>query len=101
MGQRCWLAASAQETRRSAAYKTWADATLGFMGRCPDYLNAVLTAYYVSADLLKEGADNDKYAVAFAIPTNTKGLHFISRESMSLDDSSFDHPLSSRLEEMY
>jgi 4-hydroxyphenylacetate 3-monooxygenase len=167
--------------RRSAAYKVWADATLGFMGRCPDYLNAVLTAYYASADffgeyadnvrnyykfvrdndlatthcltnpqvnrarsvadladpyiamgvvesradgivvrgarmlstlpvadellvfpstLLKEGADSDKYAVAFAIPTNTDGLHFISRESMRLDDSSFDHPLSSRVEEM-
>jgi 4-hydroxyphenylacetate 3-monooxygenase len=167
--------------RRSAAYKIWADATLGFMGRCPDYLNAVLTAYAASADffgeyadnvrnyyrfvrdndlatthcltnpqvnrakpiaeqadpyiamgvverkadgivvrgarmlstlpvadellvfpstLLKEGADSDKYAVAFAIPTNTAGLHFISRESMRLDDSRFDHPLGSTLEEM-
>jgi 4-hydroxyphenylacetate 3-monooxygenase len=167
--------------RRSTAYKIWADATLGFMGRCPDYLNAVLTAYAASAEffgeyadnvrkyykyvrdndlatthcltnpqvnrakpiseqadpyiamgvverksdgivvrgarmlstlpvadellvfpstLLKEGADSDKYAVAFAIPANTPGLHFISRESMRLDDSRFDHPLSSQLEEM-
>ncbi|MER3444288.1 MAG: 4-hydroxyphenylacetate 3-monooxygenase, oxygenase component [Meiothermus sp.] len=168
-------------SRRSAAYKLWADANLGMMGRCPDYLNAVLMAYEQSADffgefadnvrnyvryvrendlstthcltnpqvnraksvteqpdpyipvgvvkqtaegvvvrgarmlstlptadellvfpstLLKEGPGADKYAVAFAIPTNTPGLHFISRESMAVGDSSYDHPLSSRLEEM-
>lgn len=167
--------------RRSAAYKRWADANLGMMGRCPDYLNAVLMAFEQSAEffgayaenvrryvqyvrendlatthcltnpqvnrakssleqpdpyiplgvvsenekgivvrgarmlstlptadellvfpstLLKEGPGADKYAVAFAIPTNTPGLHFISRESMAVGDSSFDHPLSSRLEEM-
>lgn len=167
--------------RRSAAYKLWADANLGMMGRCPDYLNAVLMAYEQSAEffgefadnvrnyvkyvrendlstthcltnpqvnraksnleqpdpfialgvvkqteegitvrgarmlstlptadellvfpstLLKEGPGADKYAVAFAIPTNTPGLHFISRESMTVGDSAYDHPLSSRLEEM-
>ncbi len=167
--------------RRSAAYKLWADVNLGMMGRCPDYLNAVLMAYEQSADffgeyaehvrryvqyvrendlstthcltnpqvnraksnleqpdpyiplgvvsespqgivvrgarmlstlptadellvfpstLLKEGPGADKYAVAFAIPTNTPGLHFISRESMAWGDSSFDYPLGSRLEEM-
>jgi len=167
--------------RRSAAYKLWADANLGMMGRCPDYLNAVLMAYESSAEffgefadnvrnyvkyvrendlstthcltnpqvnraksaseqpdpyipvgvvrqtedgivvrgarmlstlptadellvfpstLLKEGPGADKYAVAFAIPTNTPGLHFISRESMSIGDSEYDYPLSSRLEEM-
>ncbi|MBF6594325.1 MAG: 4-hydroxyphenylacetate 3-monooxygenase, oxygenase component [Thermaceae bacterium] len=167
--------------RRSAAYKLWADANLGMMGRCPDYLNAVLMAYESSAEffgefadnvcnyvkyvrendlstthcltnpqvnraksaseqpdpyipvgvvrqtedgivvrgarmlstlptadellvfpstLLKEGPGADKYAVAFAIPTNTPGLHFISRESMSIGDSEYDYPLGSRLEEM-
>lgn len=167
--------------RRSAAYKLWADANLGMMGRCPDYLNAVLMAYEQSAGffgefaenvrkyvqyvrendlstthcltnpqvnraksnleqpdpyialgvvkqteegiivrgarmlstlptadellvfpstLLKEGPGADKYAVAFAIPTNTPGLHFISRESMAVGDSAYDYPLSSRLEEM-
>jgi 4-hydroxyphenylacetate 3-monooxygenase len=167
--------------RRSAAYKRWADANLGMMGRCPDYLNAVLMAYEASAEffgefadnvrnyvryvrendlstthcltnpqvnraksaaeqpdpyipvgvvkqledgivvrgarmlstlptadellvfpstLLKEGPGADKYAVAFAIPTNTPGLHFISRESMSVGDSEYDYPLGSRLEEM-
>lgn len=167
--------------RRSAAYKLWADANLGMMGRCPDYLNAVLMAFEQSAEffgdyadnvrnyvqyvrendlstthcltnpqvnraksnleqpdpfiplgvvsenqqgivvrgarmlstlptadellvfpstLLKEGPGADKYAVAFAIPTNTPGLHFISRESMAVGDSAYDHPLGSRLEEM-
>lgn len=167
--------------RRSAAYKLWADANLGMMGRCPDYLNAVLMAYEGSAEffgefadnvrnyvryvrkndlstthcltnpqvnraksnleqpdpyipvgivkqtedgivvrgarmlstlptadellvfpstLLKEGPGADKYAVAFAIPTNTPGLHFISRESMGVGDSEYDYPLGSRLEEM-
>jgi 4-hydroxyphenylacetate 3-monooxygenase len=168
-------------SRRSAAYKLWADANLGMMGRCPDYLNAVLMAFEYSADffgefadnvrnyvayvrekdlatthcltnpqvnrakpvteqpdpyiavgvvkqnaegivvrgarmlatlptadellvfpstLLKEGPGADKYAVAFAIPTNTPGLHFISREGLAAGDSSYDHPLSSQLEEM-
>lgn len=167
--------------RRSAAYKLWADANLGMMGRCPDYLNAVLMAFEQSAKffgayadnvrnyvqyvrendlstthcltnpqvnraksnleqpdpyiplgvvsenekgivvrgarmlstlptadellvfpstLLKEGPGADKYAVAFAIPTHTPGLHFISREGLVVGDSSFDYPLSSRLEEM-
>ncbi|GEM86839.1 4-hydroxyphenylacetate 3-monooxygenase, oxygenase component [Meiothermus granaticius] len=167
--------------RRSAAYKVWADANLGMMGRSPDYLNAVLMAYEASAEffgefadnvrryvqyvrendlatthcltnpqvnrakstaeqpdpyipvgvvkqleggivvrgarmlstlptadellvfpstLLKEGPGADKYAVAFAIPTNTPGLHFICREGLSAEGSAYDYPLSSRLEEM-
>jgi 4-hydroxyphenylacetate 3-monooxygenase len=168
-------------TKRSAAYKLWADANLGMMGRSPDYLNAVLMAFEQSADffgeyaenvrryvqhvrehdlctthcltnpqvnraksnleqpdpfiplgvvsqngagivvrgarmlstlptadellvfpstLLKEGPGADKYAVAFAIPTSTPGLHFISRESLVAGDSAYDHPLGSRLDEM-
>ncbi|MCS7059176.1 MAG: 4-hydroxyphenylacetate 3-monooxygenase, oxygenase component [Meiothermus sp.] len=167
--------------RRGAAYKVWADAHLGMMGRSPDYLNAVLMAFEQSAEffgeyaenvrryvqyvrendlctthcltnpqvnraksnleqadpyiplgifsespdgivvrgarmlstlptadellvfpstLLKEGPGAERYAVAFAIPTNTPGLHFISREGLRGGDSSFDHPLSSQLEEM-
>lgn len=167
--------------RRSAAYKLWADANLGMMGRSPDYLNAVLMAFEQCAEffgayagnvrryvqyvrehdlstthcltnpqvnrarsnleqpdpfiplglvsqsnegivvrgarmlstlptvdellvfpstLLKEGPGADKYAVAFAVPTNTPGLHFISRESMVVGGAAYDHPLSSRLEEM-
>ncbi|RAP14631.1 4-hydroxyphenylacetate 3-monooxygenase [Bacillus velezensis] len=39
-------------------------------------------------------------AFAFSIPSNTKGVKFICRESFVLGKSSFDYPLSSRYEEM-
>ncbi|MFD0824535.1 4-hydroxyphenylacetate 3-monooxygenase, oxygenase component [Neobacillus sp. M.A.Huq-85] len=39
-------------------------------------------------------------AFAFSIPSNTKGLKFICRESYVGGESSFNHPLSSRYEEM-
>ncbi|TWE05185.1 4-hydroxyphenylacetate 3-monooxygenase [Neobacillus bataviensis] len=39
-------------------------------------------------------------AFAFSIPSNTKGLKFICRESFVGGESSFDYPLSSRYEEM-
>ena len=43
---------------------------------------------------------DDAYALAFAIPTNTPGLTFICRETVSpLPRSRFDHPLSSRFDE--
>lgn len=43
--------------------------------------------------------DTDE-AFAFSIPSNTKGLKFICRESFVGGESSFNHPLSSRYEEM-
>ena len=44
---------------------------------------------------------DDAYALAFGIPTSTPGLTFICRETVSpLPRSRFDHPLSSRFEEM-
>jgi anthranilate 3-monooxygenase (FAD)/4-hydroxyphenylacetate 3-monooxygenase len=44
---------------------------------------------------------DDAYALAFAIPSATPGLTFICRETVSpLPRSRFDHPLSSRFEEM-
>lgn len=44
---------------------------------------------------------DDAYALAFAIPADTPGLKFICRETVSpLPRSRFDHPLSSRFEEM-
>ncbi len=44
---------------------------------------------------------DDAYALAFAIPTATPGLTFICRETVApLPRSRFDHPLSSRFEEM-
>ncbi|CAG9620204.1 4-hydroxyphenylacetate 3-monooxygenase, oxygenase component [Sutcliffiella rhizosphaerae] len=42
----------------------------------------------------------EPFAYAFSIPSNTKGLKFICRESFSYDSSSFNHPLGSRFEEM-
>jgi 4-hydroxyphenylacetate 3-monooxygenase len=45
-------------------------------------------------------AGSEKYALAFALPTSTPGLHFVCREGLVGGDSPFDHPLSSRLEEM-
>lgn len=39
-------------------------------------------------------------AFAFSIPSNTKGVKFICRESFVLGESSFDYPLSSKYEEM-
>jgi 4-hydroxyphenylacetate 3-monooxygenase len=39
-------------------------------------------------------------AFAFSIPSNTKGLKFLGRESFVGGDSSFNYPLSSRYEEM-
>jgi anthranilate 3-monooxygenase (FAD) / 4-hydroxyphenylacetate 3-monooxygenase len=44
---------------------------------------------------------DDAYGLVFAIPTSTPGLKFICRETVSpLPRSRFDHPLSSRFEEM-
>lgn len=45
-----------------------------------------------------EAADGP-YALAFAIPTNSAGLRFISREPYS-GGNRFDHPLASRFDEM-
>ena len=45
-------------------------------------------------------AGSEKYALAFALPTSTPGLHFVCREALVGGDSPFDHPLSSRVEEM-
>jgi len=43
---------------------------------------------------------NADQAFAFSIPSNTKGLKFICRDSFIGGESPFDHPLSSRYEEM-
>ncbi|MCM3390089.1 4-hydroxyphenylacetate 3-monooxygenase, oxygenase component [Ureibacillus chungkukjangi] len=43
---------------------------------------------------------NEEEAFAFSIPSNTKGLKFICRDSFIGGESDFDHPLSSSYEEM-
>ncbi|GIN87299.1 4-hydroxyphenylacetate 3-monooxygenase oxygenase component [Heyndrickxia sporothermodurans] len=47
----------------------------------------------------KAGELDDPYSLAFAIPNNTEGLKFISRESFDYGKNQWDHPLSSRFEE--
>ena len=44
---------------------------------------------------------DEAYALGFGIPTNSPGLRFICRETMApVGGNRFDHPLSSRFEEM-
>ncbi|MGG0658060.1 4-hydroxyphenylacetate 3-monooxygenase, oxygenase component [Rummeliibacillus pycnus] len=43
---------------------------------------------------------DDESGFAFSIPSNTKGLKFICRESFVGGESKFNYPLSSRFEEM-
>ncbi|MFC7366736.1 MULTISPECIES: 4-hydroxyphenylacetate 3-monooxygenase, oxygenase component [Bhargavaea] len=43
---------------------------------------------------------NEDEAFAFSIPSNTKGLRFICRDTFIGGSSRFDHPLSSRFEEI-
>ncbi len=45
-------------------------------------------------------AGNSDMAYGFSIPSNTPGLKFISREPYSYRESVFDHPLSSRFDEL-
>ncbi|MET1249677.1 4-hydroxyphenylacetate 3-monooxygenase, oxygenase component [Sporolactobacillus sp. STCC-11] len=43
---------------------------------------------------------DEAYAYAFSIPSNTPGLKFICRESFDTGESHYDHPLSSRFDEV-
>ncbi len=51
--------------------------------------------------VISAGGVNDKAnGFAFSIPSNSKGLKFVCRESFVGGDSTFNYPLSSRYEEM-
>ena len=50
--------------------------------------------------LLRSPTDDAPYAFGFAIPNNTEGLKFQCRETMDYGRNHYDHPLSSRYEEM-
>jgi len=50
--------------------------------------------------LLKASEENVPFAFAFAIPTATKGIRLICRDSYDHGKSHFDAPLASRFEEM-
>ncbi|GAA0590284.1 4-hydroxyphenylacetate 3-monooxygenase, oxygenase component [Virgibacillus siamensis] len=47
----------------------------------------------------KSGEHDDPYSLAFAVPNNTPGLKFISREAFDYGKNEWDHPLGSRFEE--
>lgn len=50
--------------------------------------------------VLKAEPAAEPFALSFAIPCNAKGLKFICRDTYDVGRSKFDHPLSSRFEEM-
>jgi len=50
--------------------------------------------------VLKAEPAAEPFALSFAIQCNTKGLKFLCRDPYDLGRSKFDHPLSSRFEEM-
>jgi 4-hydroxyphenylacetate 3-monooxygenase len=50
--------------------------------------------------LLKNVDEDAPYAYGFSIPNNTPGLKFVCRETVDYGRSHYDHPLSSRFEEL-
>ena len=50
--------------------------------------------------LLRQVAEDEPYAFAFAVSNDTPGLRYICRETFDYGRSHFDHPLGSRFEEM-
>ncbi|MDA4130335.1 MAG: 4-hydroxyphenylacetate 3-monooxygenase, oxygenase component [Thaumarchaeota archaeon] len=48
--------------------------------------------------VIRGSPEDMAYSFAFGIPTSTKGLKFLCRESFA-EDSRFDHPLASRFDE--
>ena len=53
-----------------------------------------------SPRMARHAETHSPFAVSFAIPCGTPGVHFLCRESFDLGRSHFDHPLGSRFEEM-
>jgi len=47
----------------------------------------------------KHSPEDKKYAIAFAIPTDTEGLRMVCREPLTTRNT-YDHPLASRFDEM-
>ena len=50
--------------------------------------------------VLKSGPEEERYALAFALPMATPGLRFVCRDALDGGRSTFDAPLSSRFDEM-
>ncbi|HLR62830.1 MAG TPA: 4-hydroxyphenylacetate 3-monooxygenase, oxygenase component [Lentibacillus sp.] len=49
--------------------------------------------------VIKADVSDDPYSLAFALPNNTPGLKYLSREAFVGGDNAFDHPLSAQFEE--
>src|SRR3989304_5682545 len=82
--------------RVRAMMKRWADYSGGMLATLP-----IADEIMVFPSTLLKATDEDRpYAFAFAIPTATKGLRFICRETFDLNGTPFDHPLGARFEEM-
>ena len=62
-------------------------------------LSDEIAVYPARSHRLPDGSER-RYSFAFALPSSTKGLRYLCRESYDLERSNFDHPLGSRFEEM-
>jgi len=62
-------------------------------------LSDEIAVYPARSHRLPDGSEG-RYSFAFALPSDTKGLRYLCRESYDLERSNFDHPLGSRFEEM-
>ncbi|HLR40999.1 MAG TPA: 4-hydroxyphenylacetate 3-monooxygenase, oxygenase component [Virgibacillus sp.] len=49
--------------------------------------------------VIKTDVTDDPYSLAFALPNNTPGLKYLSRETFVNSNNKFDHPLSTQFEE--
>ncbi|HEX2171563.1 MAG TPA: 4-hydroxyphenylacetate 3-hydroxylase N-terminal domain-containing protein, partial [Dehalococcoidia bacterium] len=59
-----------------------------------------LLVWSFSFSLGQYGPEDAKYILGFAIPCTSPGLRFISREPYGIGRNRFDHPLSSRFDEL-
>lgn len=52
-----------------------------------------------ASTVIKTDVTDDPYSLAFALPNNTPGLKYLSRETFVNSNNKFDHPLSTQFEE--
>jgi len=68
---------------RGRAYKVWADAHLGFMGRTPDYLNAVLMACAASASFFGDRAQAVRDYAAYVAKHDLATTHALTNPQVN------------------
>lgn len=59
-----------------------------------------LLVWSFSFSIGRYGPEDERYVLAFAVPCSSPGLRFISREPYGVGKNRFDHPLSSRFDEL-